>query len=363
MSIKISEVVDLDELSSMLEQGFVKRQKNEDGKLYIYNYTARAQYEKLWNNTTLSCRGLITDSEGVILARPFNKFYNLEEEAEYQDLTGPVMVTDKLDGSLGILYEVRDGQFAIATRGSFSSDQAKHATIIWNLRYQGRFTPVAGVTYLFEIIYPENRIVVSYEDLDDLVLIAAIENKTGRTLPLDAVKETWPGPAVEEFNFTDLSHVLTAQEREGREGFVVYFPERDLRIKIKQAEYVRLHRLITGVSARRIWEVISVGDSLSSWLEAVPDEFYNFVTQTEAAMRQAFDQIKDEIKAEFGIVLAGLNSNFERKDFAKAVFTNQSLKYPHDLFLFLDQDFSLLEISIWKKLRPAEHNPNWQESQ
>lgn len=46
----------------------------------------------------------------------------------------------------------------IATRGSFESDQALWATE-W---IQKRFRPVdflAGYTYLYEIIYPENRVV------------------------------------------------------------------------------------------------------------------------------------------------------------------------------------------------------------
>lgn len=58
------------------------------------------------NPTTRTCRGLIVHSTtGRVLARPWAKFVNHgRPEAETLDLAAPVEVTDKLDGSLGILY-------------------------------------------------------------------------------------------------------------------------------------------------------------------------------------------------------------------------------------------------------------------
>lgn len=38
----------------------------------MYNYTAKAQYDKLWNEVTLQCRGLILDGDGNVVARPFS---------------------------------------------------------------------------------------------------------------------------------------------------------------------------------------------------------------------------------------------------------------------------------------------------
>ena len=43
------------------------------------------------------------------------------------------------------------------------------------------FCPKPGKTYLFEIIYPENRIVVDYGDYKGLVLIDVIDNETGKS--------------------------------------------------------------------------------------------------------------------------------------------------------------------------------------
>ena len=125
-----------------------------------------------------------------------------------------------MDGSLGILVPTPGG-YEIATRGSFSSDQARHATKVWRERYAG--TEVRpGVTYLFEIVYPGNRIVVDYGDLDDLVLLGGVEIRTGR--PVAAADLPWTGPKVATFDFPTLGEALAAPPRAGAEGFVLRFP-------------------------------------------------------------------------------------------------------------------------------------------
>lgn len=75
----------------------------------------------MWNHATLTCRGLIADSEGTILARPSTKFFNLEQVEQLPD--EPFEVYEKLDGSLGILYWLDDEPY-ISTRGSFESPQS-----------------------------------------------------------------------------------------------------------------------------------------------------------------------------------------------------------------------------------------------
>ncbi len=251
-------------LVEMREGGYVRVQHNPKLPLEIYNYTEKAQYERVWNDVTRTCRGLIVDSRtGEIVARPLRKFFNAgEPAAEGLDTAGPVCVTDKMDGSLGILYPHHTSAFsgvqvhAIATRGSFESDQAKHATNLFNRRYAHRFEPLTGATYLFEIVYPENRIVVDYAGMDDLVLLAVVETETGRSLPFG--RHGWPGPLVEQFPHTSLTAALAADPRAGAEGLVVHFTDIDERLKIKQDDYVMLHRIVTGFTARRLWERCAV---------------------------------------------------------------------------------------------------------
>jgi hypothetical protein len=75
-----------------------------------------------------------------------------------------------MDGSLGILFYYR-GEWVVTTRGSFTSDQAIRAKKILDEKYNLDLFNWKH-TYLFEIIYPENRIVVRY-DYEDLIFISA----------------------------------------------------------------------------------------------------------------------------------------------------------------------------------------------
>jgi RNA ligase len=103
------------------------------------------------------CRGLVTDDKGNIVARPFKKFFNMEEGKHTP--TSDFEVYDKMDGSLGIFFYY-EGGWVMATRGSFTSDQAVKG---YEMMFKYDFANLhKDYTYLFEIIYDQNRIVVKY---------------------------------------------------------------------------------------------------------------------------------------------------------------------------------------------------------
>jgi hypothetical protein len=86
-------------LDEALADGLVRRQRHPELPLTIYNYTERAVYEREWNTASRSCRGLIANDEGVVVARPWPKMFNLSEpDAPMLNPDEPVVATDKLDG-------------------------------------------------------------------------------------------------------------------------------------------------------------------------------------------------------------------------------------------------------------------------
>lgn len=196
------------DLKQAIDDGYVRVQHHPELPLRILNYSEKVQWEKAWTSVTLTCRGLIVDDEGNIVARPFGKFFNYSEHPEGSlDLGAYAVVTDKQDGSLGILYPTPDGH-AIATRGSFTSDQALHATKIWQERYADKVTVYPDTTYLFEIVFPENRIVCDYGDLDDLVLLGGVDIVSG--IPIRTSLIRYPGPRTTTFGYTTLAEALAA---------------------------------------------------------------------------------------------------------------------------------------------------------
>lgn len=327
-------------LDAMLEQGYVYKNKHPHADLFIFNYTAMAQYDRVWNDVTLQCRGLILDAEYNIVARPFPKFFNLSEHDPSEIPNLPFKVYDKLDGSLGILYFL-NGEPKMATRGSFDSIQAHKANEILYKKYASIFSQLNQEhTYLFEIIYPENRIVVNYGDLEDLILIEIIETQTGRDVPLSDLGF----PTVKCFDqWHDLSEMRDLNI-ENKEGFVLKF-DNGFRVKIKFDDYVRLHRIVTQCSSIDIWECLQNETSFAQFLNDVPDEFYNWVKATEKDLKAKYKAIEDDCKAYF-------KTCDTRKETAEYF-----LKHPHSGVLFnmlSGKDYSK---AIWKKIKPAFEKP------
>jgi RNA ligase len=328
------------------------------GDLAILNYTNRAQFDNEWNDVTEQTRGLIVRTLGrEVVSRPFRKFFNWEQMPPNMQaalMKEPVEVFPKWDGSLGILYGLHTGESAIATRGSFSSPQAKHATEVLRTRY-ATFEPIQGLTYLFEIIYPENRIVVDYGDMDDLVLLAVIDTETGKTLPHGAYD--WPGPWNAPVGYDSLAAVLEAPQALNEEGFVVRFPSTDMRVKIKFAEYIRLHRILTNVSTLSIWAALANGTGIEVFIDRVPDEFYAWVRQQVDQLEADFNRYHENAVAEFEWILKKVRRPEEdvakrRKDFALLA---QTSPYANALFgLYDGKDISA---RIWKMLRPEFEKP------
>jgi RNA ligase len=348
----LADVLDPAELATAVENGHVRTQRHPSRPFVIYNYTEACQYAGAWTPVTLACRGLITDTAGEIVARALPKFFNHSEpHAPRLDPDAKVRVSDKADGSLGIIYHDGDG-LAVATRGSFASDQALHATSLLRTRYAG-FVPPAGLTVLVEIIYPGNRIVIDYAGLDDLVLLGAVDIATGRTFGPAAVPQ-WPGPVVESFGYATFAEALAAPPRPGREGLVVHFIDADQRVKIKYDEYVRLHRLVTGLTARTVWEVLANGGDLDALTAPLPDEFHAWVRGVAADLHATVDAHAAEIEAACAEVVAALPAGWGRKEFAAA-----AVRSAHRGALFLRLDGKDYRPALWQRARPSgDSTPN-----
>lgn len=302
----------------LIDEGYVNKIKHPTEDLYLYNYTHKAQFEGLnspvWQDYPEIgwCRGLILNGRNEVIARPFSKFWNYEQYANnglpsYQGFE----IFDKLDGSLGILYphgwdNVRYDYrlLSIATRGSFQSEQA-----IWASDYiqeiKGYFikdylasSQFRKATFLFEIIYPSNRIVVDYKGQQELVLLSVIDNETGQDWvrsKIEAVAEKYNFSIVNKFDgITDFKEIRNIMPRDNAEGFVVLF-DTGLRVKMKYEEYCRLHKLITGVSSKKIWEMLRHEIDFKEVLELVPDEFFDWVTKVKDELEQKFKSIDIEV--------------------------------------------------------------------
>ena len=334
----------LEVLNKYYEDGWLIKQTHPTLPLTIWNYSQTTQYEGKWDEVTLQCRGLVTDTDGNVVARPFKKFFNMEEGKHTP--TSEFDVYEKMDGSLGILFMYR-GEWIFASRGSFTSDQAIKGKELLDKYDLDLLSP--GYTYLFEIIYPENRIVCEY-NYEDVVMLGCIEVTDGGEVDIHNEYYTNNFNVVKRYDGIKDYSTLKGIIKDNQEGFVIRFSNGE-RMKIKGEEYLRLHKIMTEISTKSVWEVLSNGDNMEDLLKDVPDEFYTKIKEYENTLKNEFNTLKKEYEWIFNKVR---NTYFEvyGKEFTRAEFASlaKRYKYPSILFSMLDgRDVSPI---IWKIIQP-----------
>jgi hypothetical protein len=333
---------DLAALDERVNLGHInKRVHLSDPDIFIYNYSPVCQYANAWDEHTMQARGLVVNSQGKILVRPMKKFFNLEQHVnEILPWDKPFEVTTKMDGSM-----IAHCNGITITRGSFESIQSKWGQELLN-EYNAHLD--STITYIFELIHPENRIVIDYGKERKLVLLAMIETATGRELPLDY------NLGIEVVQFHSFNNIEDGKElynlaKPNEEGFVVKFFD-NTRVKVKFAEYVRLHRIVTGVSTKSIWDYLRNGQSFAEMLEMVPDEFNDFVKKTIAELETNYAKIEKE-----GLELYdAVKSMSSRKE--QALYINAQ-KSRTSFIAFKLLDGKSYSDGIWKLVEPEFRQP------
>ncbi|MCK9370375.1 T4 RnlA family RNA ligase [Candidatus Dojkabacteria bacterium] len=329
----------------MINDGYINCQKHPNVDLWIYNYSNKTQFDKMWNEATIMCRGLILDGDNNIVALPFKKFFNYGEDINLKIPNEEPIISEKIDGSLGILYWIKDTPY-IATRGSFISEQAVWATK-WLHKYleNGGECMNKNATMLFEIIYPENRIVVDYNGYEGLIHLAQIDLNTGKQIINPYIpKGIKSAKIVKNQDLETLKNIKI----DNQEGFVIFYPKSELRLKVKFEEYVRLHRLITGVNERRIWDILRNNQDINELLDRVPDEFYNWVKKIIDDLKHTYARIHKEAIA-VSLSVQNLDTRKEQAEIIK------KYKYPSVVFSLLDGKNP--NQIIWKLLKPKSNKP------
>jgi RNA ligase len=339
------------------------------GDLAIFNYTNKCVYENKWDYWTKMCRGLIVNLKTQeIVALPFPKFFNLNEnfETTASDIlkkfnSEEVEITDKIDGSLGILFYHRK-KFMIATRGSFESEQAKWATKFFNKQCIPDIINVCGLnrfisfckanTLLFEIVYNDNRNVVDY-DYNDLILIGCKNTKDGYDYSYDELeiichKFRLFGKLVKiyEYSFDELLNLQ--QNEKGIEGFVLRFPD-GYRVKIKTDEYVKLAKLFNYLSPLSVWEAL-VTNNYEEYEKKFPDDI-------KPRLNEILNKLQDQVQR---IIVYTNNIYFDEllgKKLSRKKVAKRITSYPKilqgALFCLYDIDSARYNKLVWKVVKPV----------
>lgn len=349
----------IDEIKKYIQNTKFCIEKHPNSDLYIIGYDTRKEGIPIsWNNYNIQFRGLIIDKNGNICSRPIPKFFTFKEyitkdrillsEGETIKLPNePFRIFEKVDGSLSILYWIDNTPF-LATQRSFTSPNAIKANQIFHSKYSHLFKTLdKNCTYIFEAIYPNTRVMVNYNETEDLILLARIDNPTGKDLSIEGLGFKTAEEFTDKYkkikNLSELSNLNLPN----LEGFVLVY-ENGFRIKIKFDWFNKAHGVVNKLislnklqyeyqnklknllniklktlSNKDVYNSLKNNSLYEDILINVPEEFYI----------HGFDFWLNELIENFNKYNSDNNASIEWVDFMKAIpieyfEINERFNYP-----------------------------------
>lgn len=284
--------IDMTELQELRERGLAVVREHPELPLLVCNYTQiRPVRDSEWTPLLEVCRGLIVDPDGVIVARPFSRMGELRADEQLPD--GPFTAFEKLDGSMGVQYPTPEGA-RLATRGNFIGRQALRGSEL--LEPYKDFSFGDGITPIWEIIYPENRIVIDYGDREEVVLIGLVDNETGRERPLPDQADV-PFTVVKTVEGAANADDLRAMEVPNAEGFVVRMDETGDRYKVKFPSFNYLGAIRKGTMPYRAWRDMLSVESAEEYLQSIPAGARDEVAAVVSDLERRYNEAESLIRA------------------------------------------------------------------
>lgn len=237
-------------------------------EISAFNFTAEAFRNKVWNNFTITARGLFLNRKGEIIARGYPKFFNLGENEEttiesiVKKVQYPITQLSKENGFLGIssAYAYGASHKLMLTSKGGSEEYSKYFSDLFYAHFK-KWSATTGrgvgelleayrkqitdrkVSLTFEVIDVENDKHITIYDESKLVLLHAIQNDFTNTYDrafCDAMAEEFgferPNIKVIQNEEELLSELEGAQGLSNAEGYV-FEDANHYMFKVKAAEY------------------------------------------------------------------------------------------------------------------------------
>lgn len=266
-------------------------------------------------------RGIIIDLTNMSVAcRRFDKFFNYQEPYAAH-LIGKIRAEEKIDGSIIGLWYDRDGHWRVSTNGMIDAYEVDLPVQVNGIKTYGQlFEKIFNMTeeelnqykeytLIFELVSPQNRIVVEYPE-DKLYFLGLRNNKTGQEIsshqaPAELTNH-FELPRIYPINSIGQAAEVAKTLDKNQEGFVLV-DELFNRVKVKGAEYLKLHILRSNtVSTKGLLELILA--------EEDDDLISNFPEYGEAilTLHSKIDNLIEDIENSISVAPFDL----DKKDFA-----------------------------------------------
>ena len=319
---------------SLTEQFAIKVKHYEDERIVLLDYHM-IDSPKM-HPIVIECRSLILqfDTFGVV-SRKFDRFFNYGEALEYYPDFDPSrsVVMEKADGSLIGVYSC-NGTWHISTRGmAFAEgehvlggtfkDKVLDTFGLSEDDFQSFFSAYnPRMTFVFEYTSPENRVVTRYEK-PEMVLLGVNDGEVEYpydTMALDLNVRGLNFRKAKMYHVQEMQAIVELANSlpNLEEGFVIYDPLSNKRMKVKSSLYVVAHsirgndplptrkNLLKLIFTGEIDEFLSYFPEWKDKARMVEDE----VTDVMDSLAQAWDSCKDlDSQKDFAISIKDVKHN------------------------------------------------------
>lgn len=334
----------------------------QDGNKVLFKYKdfeklfreTELQYHDFWhmyNGLFRECRGFVYDLEKhEIVALPFQKFFNIDEQEETSMENIHRMLNDaktvefgnKLDGTLIIARWYEENVFS-CTSGSLTDEN------VYSLKYARKYLNTENYIHLlndfedwtcmFECISPNNQLVVVYsKEQYGLHLIGMRNVKTGELKSYSEIKQIakkYNVSVTEDYSMT-FDEILASRKNfkhTEKEGYVMYVD--GILVKIKCDDYILLHKMMKqNISKNSIIKAVAqntIDDMIASNDEEVKRVIYEtlqvvseYESKMEAKVQELFQETPKE-KREFFQHIKNLPKMYNR--FLSAKYLNKPYSF------------------------------------
>jgi RNA ligase len=302
-----------------VSESFTHKTERVDGfdfDIFFYRFATFSDFKNNEHLGSLEARGIAFLGEKAFPA--FHKFFNWKENP-YTDFpiedNESLVFQEKIDGSL--IHPIAiDDRLLVKSKTSFLSEHAEAGRKL--LERDDRKKRLVfdlykdGLVPLFELIGPENQVVVRY-DKDDLVLLAVRNIYNGKYLPLEEVgkiaKEYKVGFAQwKEIPFYRLRNIL--ENEKGIEGFVAFVNNNFVKFKTKW--YLNLHSFISEIREDVIFYAF-LDDKIDDILINIDGEKRKIV---EGIAERVKEVVNEKVRRALELFSEYRELGFDRKSFA-----------------------------------------------
>lgn len=285
------------------------------------------------------CRGLIFNLDGVLLSRPYAKFFNVGEREETQlnkiNLYEPHVVLEKLDGSMIRPIPDKEG-FRLATKAGvtdvamnaevFIGDKSHYSTFIKKC-IQKQITPI------FEWCSRKNRIVVDYPE-DQLILTGLRYNNDGLYVDYQTMLNyatAWNIPVVKAVDGLSVQNidlfVNQVREWDDGEGIVLRFDTGHM-VKVKADQYVLRHKTKEQINSEKNVINVILDDSVDDLIPLLTPEDANRLQEFQHSFWVNVENVCVDIQDTY----KKIDNGQSQKDFATLVVPSLLPQYQPFMF-------------------------------